>query len=415
MWERRDFIKTLGTLLASSAVGLSSAEKLLLQAPSTDKSWDILRTQFSIEKGYHFFNNGTIGPSPVQVEEALIKRIREVNKTLSYSGGHKVQESIAGFINCDKEEIAFTQNTTEGLNIAAWGLPLKKGDEVIISAQEHVGNAMPWLNRAKLDGIKVKTFWPKPTQTEILNQIESLISRRTRVISVPHISCTVGQLFPVNEICKLGRDKDIYTVIDGAHGAGAFNLDMQEMNPDFYATCGHKWLLGPKGTGFLYVKKELLPVVVPIHAGAYTDKGFDITVNPPVLDGYSETAHRFDYGTHNSALRAGTEAAIDFFQNLGMTAVQERILGLNNRLFQQLSEISHLQMLNHENRAERTMMLGFKHKSKEFREVYNYLRRNEYRVRIVPESGLDSVRISTHIYNSEQEVDELAELLKNFL
>lgn len=420
MSSRRSFLKKLGKITTTGvAVGwispslASSVEKTVFESSASEPGfWQTVEQAFHINQKLTYLNNGTIGPSPSVVEEAILEHMRMVNTSLRYGGGEDVREHIAEFINADKTEISLTHNTTEGINVAAWGLPLRRKDEVIITAQEHVGNSMPWINRSQHDGIVVKTFWPALTQDEVLNQIESLITKRTRVIAIPHISCTIGQTFPVKEICRMARDKGIYTVIDGAHGAGTLNLDMRDIDPDVYATCGHKWLLGPKGTGFLYVKKDMLDVIKPVFAGAYTDRGFDITKSPPTFEGYNPSAHRYDYGTQNAALRVGLSAAIDFHTQIGLQNIESRVIELNEYLYQKLRNLNMIELISSQELKSRSMMLGFKHKSIPFMELFHVLWEDRIRIRVVPESDLNSIRVSTHIYNNKEQLDLLVEALK---
>ena len=216
--------------------------------------WSNVRQLFPLTRERIYLNNGTLGPSPYPVIEAVRQGMMKSDEYGDYGGYEDCINSIAAFTGSDKNEIALTHNVTEGINIACWGVPLKRRDEVIITDQEHVGNALPWLNRQKLHGIVLKTFTPAPTAAETLERIAALITKKTRVIAVPHIPCTQGQILPVKEICTLAREKGIYSCIDGAHGPGMLPLNLHDMGCDTYASCGHKWMLGPKGTGFLYVR-----------------------------------------------------------------------------------------------------------------------------------------------------------------
>jgi selenocysteine lyase/cysteine desulfurase len=184
---------------------------------------------------------------------------------------------VCEFLNCDKEEIAFVGCATEGINIVVNGLPLKSGDEVILTTHEHVAGNLPLLNKAKRDGIVLKTFEPDTKNWRgNLERIEKLITKKTRLIFVSHVTCTTGQRLPEKEICKLAKDKGIWVFLDGAQAPGMMPVNLREYNCDFYTTSGHKWLLGPKRTGILYVKKELLDVVRPLTVGGYSDAGYSI-------------------------------------------------------------------------------------------------------------------------------------------
>lgn len=421
MNNRRGFIKKLSAVAAGVVIGNNTFAhtKPIKSLPTKDyfianpnDYWKLVAASFHIDNELTYLNNGTMGPSPAAVEQVIVEKIRDVNSDLKYGGGEECRESLAQLMGCEKEEITITHNTTEGLNLAAWGLPLKKGDEVIMTSHEHVGNAMPWLNKRHLDGIKIKTFKPALEQSNVLEQINSLITKRTRVITVPHVSCTIGQLFPVEAICKLARDKGIYSVIDGAHGVGALELNVNAIDADVYVSCGHKWLLGPKGTGMVYIPERMFDELNPVFAGAYTDNGFDITVNPPTFNGYSKTAHRYDYGTQNSALKFGLNAAAQFHLQIGAKRVKNRVFDLNEYLYQKLLELDNVTLLSSNEKASRSMMLGFKHRKLDYKEVAKKLWKKRYRIRQVPESGVDGIRVSTHIYNNLQQIDGFVSAIK---
>ena len=139
-----------------------------------------------------------------------------------YKGTEKARTRLAQFLGCEEAELSLTHNTTEGINLMAWGLPLKAGDEVIVSTHEHVGNALPWLNRAKLEGIRLVPIIPGLTQEENLKRIQASISSKTRVIALPHITTTTGTVFPIQAIAEMARKQGIWTCIDGAHGPGFY-------------------------------------------------------------------------------------------------------------------------------------------------------------------------------------------------
>ena len=418
MAGRRKFIKKLAALSLGS-VGFKAFAELPTTPISKLKNldgenyWNALRTQFTLNPKRVYLNNGTIGPSPLIVQKTLIESIEHVDSTCAYGGYNIAREGIAKLINCSKEEIALTHNTTEGLNIICWGLPLKKNDEVILTEHEHVGNIMPWLNRAQVDGIKLKFIKPASTAQEVLNQLNTAISKKTRVISVPHVSCTIGQKYPIKAIQKLCKEKEIWFVPDGAHGAGSIDLDMQDLDVDCYISCGHKWMLGPKGTGFVYVKKGFLDSVNPTYAGAYTDSGFDIYTDPPILKGYNKTAHRYDYGTKNASLFIGLNEAANFHFDIGTKKVEERCLSLSNFLYSKLQELeSQVQLINSAEASSRSSMIGFVPRNSDYKTMANRLHDKGFRVRQVPEAKLNSIRVSTHIYNNFEQLDAFCQAIK---
>lgn len=416
--NRRSFIMqstmaAAGTLLIP---GMVSAEPMPpMPSGELDEAayWKAIRNQFPLSSSRVYMNNGTMGPMPFPVLTATQNTLADLARTGEYNGWEFARKSIAGLIHAEEAEISLTHNTTEGINIITWGVPLKKGDEVILTSHEHVGNALPWINRMRLHGIVLKTFEPAQTAAENLNRINELISKKTRMIAVPHILCTTGTLMPVKEIAKLGRDKNILTMIDGAHGPGAMPLNMKDIGCDFYASCTHKWLCGPSGTGFLYIRKELLDTVQAYWVGGYSDKGFDITAHPPTFEGYVDNAHRFDFATQNAALYNGVEKAVEFMNEIGLERVQARIRGLAKYLQDKLLSMpDKMEMLTPTEETSRSMMVGFRLKNMDYQEFVEFALKGGFRIRMVPESGLNSVRVSTHIYNNEDEIDRFAEIVR---
>ena len=163
---------------------------------------------------------------------------------------------------------------------------LRKGDEVILTDQEHVGNALPWLNRQRLEGIVIRSFHPEDTAEKVLAQVKKLINPKTKVIAIPHIPCTTGQVYPIKEICEIARNAGVMTLIDGAHGAGMLNLNLKDLGCDIYSSCCHKWLLGPKGTGFMYVRKDLIENSSALFVGGHSDTGWTLNTEEQSIKGF---------------------------------------------------------------------------------------------------------------------------------
>jgi selenocysteine lyase/cysteine desulfurase len=387
-------------------------DKTLLDSHS-EKYWKQIRKQFVLYKDRIYLNNGTMGPSPKPVIAAMNKTMVELDVHVGYGGWEKAGDKIAEFVKASADEIALTHNVTEGINIVCWGLPLFRGDEVIMTTHEHVGGASPWMHRAHLDGIVVKTFAPAATAAETLQRINETITPRTRAIAVPHMPCTQGQILPVKEICKLAKDKNIFAFIDGAHGPGMLQLDLHDIGCDFYASCTHKWLLGPKGTGFLYVKKEMLEVLQAKMVGSNGALDWNMAKQPPEFKGLTPTAKRYYYGTQNKALYDGVEAAIAFMNEIGMDQVEKRVRGLAKYTQDQLLQLGDgIEMLTPTEDISRGAVVGFRIRKMDHSKFYNLASENKIRIRSVPENGINSLRVSTHIYNSKEEIDKLITLVK---
>lgn len=410
MKSRREFLQKLSIgALAPGLTGFKakpSSQNQLNHLLKGDEFWDNVREQFPLTKDRVYLNNGTFGPSPTPVLKALKNSFDETNTIGEYGHINPLRGQLADFVGIKESEISLTHNTTEGINIMTWGLPLKSGDEVIITYHEHVGNAVPWLNRAKLHGIVLVPFEPADNQEENLDLIKKLVTPRTKVIAVPHVTCTTGLVMPIKEIADFARSKNIFTAIDGAHGAGTFDLNLRDLGVDFYASSYHKWMLGPNGSGFLYVKEDHLDQLQAYQVGAYSDSGYNLTSSPPVLNGYAKSAHRYDYGSQSLPMIQGVIAATEFHSEIGKGRIEARIRELNQYLFEGLSEMKNqIDILTPEERSSRICMITFKSIKQENESVYREMSNGGFRIRIVPEAGLNAIRISTHIYNNKKEID----------
>ncbi|MDZ7290505.1 MAG: aminotransferase class V-fold PLP-dependent enzyme [candidate division KSB1 bacterium] len=377
-----------------------------------ERYWTLVREQFPLTRERIYLNTGGLGASPYVVIDAVFSRINELER-ISETGHSEqlwlsIKQKAAALLGCEAEEIAYTRNATEGINIVCNGLPLQRGDEVITTTHEHVGNAVPWLARQKHEGIVLKLFEPSTKSAqENLDRIERLISKRTRVISVPHATTTTGQVLSVKEIAKMAKAKNLWFFIDGAQTAGMLPFNLHEIGCDAYATSGHKWLLGPKGTGLLYVRKDMLEVIQAKWVGAYSDAGHNLQTGELK---FHPTAQRYEYGTVSTPLFVGLGAGIDFLLKIGLENVWARDAALSTALLNGLKEIPAVEILSPLNQAERSAMITFKMKNIEYLKLQSFLaEKYKLRTRGVGEAGLKALRLSWHIYNSFEEVNRVLE------
>jgi len=419
MQDRRDFIRLgalgLAGLFATEVDGEILPRPNKVAKPVRFKSWKKLQSCFDINKDIAYFNTGTMGLSPKPVMDAVSNRMEFVNQTGSYSGHKKeLKKALALFTGAKPNEVALTHNVSEGINIAAWSLPLKAGDEVILTDHEHVGNALPWLNRQRLENIRIRPVELQPTAEATLDAIKALTNEKTRVIAVPHVTCTTGQVLPIKQIVEFAQSRDIRTFIDGAHGLGMLNLELNKtLGCDVYASCGHKWNLGPKGTGFLYAREDLIQELTPHFVGGYSDTGWKLSDNDSKLEGYVDNAHRFHYGTQNSALYAGWNAAVSFFDQVGKDKIYQRIGDLNDMVLEGLQNMNGISILTPTEKMSRGGLISFVFDNQDTRALYSKLRENKWVIRFVGESDLNCIRISTHIYNSESQIEGLLSAIRS--
>jgi selenocysteine lyase/cysteine desulfurase len=377
-----------------------------------EEFWKFVRMQFPVGDDPCYMNNGTMGISPYAVADAVRADMEDADRKGRYGGWDDVRPEIARFINAAPEEIALTHNVTEGINVVASGLPLTRGDEVILTDHEHAGNAIPWLARSRRDGVVVKYFTPGRTAAETLERIAATITSRTRVIAVPHVTCTIGQVLPGAAISRLGHERGLWVMLDAAHTPGMLPLDVKALGCDFMPTCGHKWLLGPKGTGFLYVRKEALEVMEPHWVGGGCDAGWDVRKGTLA---FRNDAHRFDFGTQNASIYAGLGAAIRFVERLGQENVTRRVRELSTRLRNGLMELGDkVEILTPDEVGGFGGVLGFRMKNVPYDKLQKMLMEEHHIItRMVPENGINCNRVSTHVYNTPAEVDRLLGILRS--
>jgi selenocysteine lyase/cysteine desulfurase len=200
-------------------------------------------------------------------------------------------------------------------------------------------------------------------------------------------------------------------MFDGAHTPGMMTLDVKEIDCDFFATCGHKWMMGPKGTGFLYVRKELLELLEPCWAGALSDAGWDLTKGTLT---YRQDAHKYDFGTQSSALSVGLGAAVDFLHHIGMDNITRHNKALATRLRTGLQSLGdRVEILTPEEEGGYCSVIGFRLRAMAYDKLQPYLlEKHKIITRMVPENGINCNRISAHIYNTTDDVDRVVEAIK---
>src|SRR5207245_10614144 len=230
-----------------------------------------LRKQFVIPADEVYLNNGTVGSSPAPVLRAIFDGYNETEKMAQsdpedypiwgYGAWNEFRDPLAAFVGLTRDEIALVSDAEDANSYIANGLDLKAGDEVLMTDQEHPGGEQPWNRKAKRYGIvvkKVKLPVPVPNAAAVLNLFNDAITPRTRVLFFSHITTVTGVVLPAKELCALARSKGILSAVDGAHVIGMMKLNVHEIGCDMYTSSPHKWLQAPKGSGFLYVRVEVI-------------------------------------------------------------------------------------------------------------------------------------------------------------
>jgi len=248
--------------------------------------------------------------------------------------------AVARFINAQRPEtIVFTRNTTESINLIAyaWGLKhLQAGDEIVLSDMEHHSNLVPWQIIAKHTGATIKFISLQPGFYLDLDSLRKVITGRTKIVSVVHVSNVLGTINPVKEIVKVAHDAGAVAVVDGAQSVPHIPVDVSDIDCDFFAFSGHK-MCGPTGVGVLYGKYKLLDDLDPFMGG-----GEMINEVFPTTSTYARPPHKFEAGTPNIAGVIGLKAAVDYLGKIGMDNIEKYESYLGEYAFKRLSKIEGL-------------------------------------------------------------------------
>ena len=284
-----------------------------------------MRKQFIIPENEIYLNNGTVGSSPRPVLQAIFDGYNQTETMdqqdpedypiWGYAAWNEFRDPLAAFVGCTRDEIALVRNATEANSYIANGLDFDAGDEVLMTDQEHPGGESPWMLKAKRNGIVLKKLTlPVPVKdaAQVLNLFNDAITPRTKVIFFSHITTVTGVVLPAKELCALARSKNILSAVDGAHVTGMMRLNLHELGCDMYSSSPHKWLQAPKGSGFLYVRPEVI----------------DRLWNTIATEGWNEPelrAERFQrIGSSNLPSLMGLRAALKFADAIGMERIEAR-------------------------------------------------------------------------------------------
>jgi len=307
------------------AAGLSLLPDAVLYERDPDAYWADIRKKFLIPRDEVYLNNGTVGSSPAPVLQAVFDGYNTLEKMADvdpedypiwgYAAWNQFRDPLAAFVGCARDNLALVRNSTEANSYLANGIDMKPGDEVLMTDQEHPGGEHPWNLKAKRYGIVVKKVaLPKPVHdaNQVLTLFNDAITDRTRVIFFSHITTVTGVVLPAKELCSLARTKGILSFVDGAHVTGMMRLNVTDLGCDAYSSSPHKWLQAPKGTGFLYIRDDVM----------------DRIWNTIVTEGWDEPklkAERFQrIGSSNVPSLWGLKAAIEFASSIGIDKIESR-------------------------------------------------------------------------------------------
>jgi selenocysteine lyase/cysteine desulfurase len=233
-------------------------------------------TEYMFAPGLIYLNTAALGPTPRSILDEVLKAWTdlEMNPVSKAYGGttnklaEKTRDAVAGFIGCTADEVLLSRSTTNAMTIAGLGVELSRGDRVLTTDVEHEGGSTVWEHLEKRRGVGIDRVVIAPEDHDVrglVERFERAITKQTRVISVSHVITSTGLRMPVREIVALARSRNILTIIDGVQAVENIEVDVKAIGCDAYAAPGHKWLMAPKGTGFLYIRKEAASQIQPVE------------------------------------------------------------------------------------------------------------------------------------------------------
>lgn len=423
MNSRRDFLNklALGTSIAFTPPFLQTiAGKNLLQQLSlksnVDVTWDEtfwywVQQAYTVSPNIINLNNGGVSPSPKVVQEAVERYNKLSNEAPSYymwrildQGREPVRMKLAEIAGCSPDEIAINRNASEALETIIFGLPLKAGDEVVLTKYDYPNMINAWKQREKRDGIVLKWLdfeLPIEDEDAIVEQFVDAFSERTKLVHITHIINWTGQILPAKRIAQMAKKRGIEVLVDGAHSFAHLDFSIPDLECDYFGTSLHKWLCAPFGSGMLYVKKDKIQKLYPLFAAP---------------DAGSDDIRKFEHlGTRSFAIEQAIGQAINFHQMIGSERKQKRLNYLRNYWMEKVSALQdvYFQTSMKNEFAGALALVGIKDKDPS--ELGNFLFRN-YKIHTttIKWENAKGVRITPNVYTTTNDLDRLVMAFKDY-
>jgi cysteine desulfurase / selenocysteine lyase len=360
-----------------------------------------IRRLFPVTERSLYLNHAAVSPYSTRVGRAMnaFIKARTFSENVDLYPGimdmvEAVREKLARLTGAPRDTIALVKNTSEGLNILAGSLPMKKGDRVILFEREFPANVYPFLNLQR-KGVEVD-FVPERGNRFLLEDVERKITTRTKLLSVSHVEFLTGFRHDLAALGKLCSNRGIVFCVDAIQSAGASPIDVEAMKIDFLSAGGQKWLMGPMGTGFIYVRESLMERLEPVFAGwlgvqnSWDFFRYELEWLP--------SARRFEGATQNFLGFIGLDASLGLLLEAGFPLLGEQILSLTGRLIAGLKERG-IEVITPEEDAARAGIVTFSIAGAE--EIFEALKQRK--VIIALREGL--LRVSPHFYNTSEDID----------
>ncbi|MFN8343005.1 MAG: aminotransferase class V-fold PLP-dependent enzyme [Cyclobacteriaceae bacterium] len=400
---RRSFL-TAG--LALGALHAFAGETAFgIPSHAEDPAWDAIRRRFSLKPGIVYMNNASLGLPPTPVADGVRSAYQwmsthplEAKHALTDRVAQEVLPGLAHLLGAQADEFILLRNASEGLHLLATSLRLEAGDEVLITTQEHPGGRKPWRYRAARHGVVVReVFIPSPhiSEQDTLARFAGAITTRTKAIAFCHVT-RGGHIYPVKALATWARERGLVSIVDGAQALGMFPIDLQELGCDAYAASLHKWLLAPVGNGMAWIRQSSRNHFQSIYDEAST----------------LATPNYAPIGTSDLPVKAAVGDALNFLQRITLPAISTRNRYLSDTLKGLLARRSDLRILSHPDvscSAPGSTIFEIDGLDP-VREVARLEQSGIYIDEHVRD-GHQALRISTHYYNTEAEIERVCKAL----
>jgi len=362
-------------------------------------------------ENYAYFQTSGFSPKPDPVIEEVVRLTRFYSQGPAIPGIYtkmleileETRAKVAQSLNATADEIVLSENTTIGINIVANGIDWQPGDNLILSDHEHPGNRIPWYNFIKPYGVQLRFLTVHDDDEQMLDELESLIDGRTRLLSISHVSRRTGHRLPAQAMTALAHQHDIPVFWDGAQSYGALPVDVKALDCDFYTFSGHKYIMAPQGTGGCYIRRDRIDWVKPSWIGSHSQKDFDLVGGLTLLD----EAKRFEFGTRNLADQGGFGKALDIWTEIGWANVFAAIEAYTDRMKAALLIEPGITVETPLAYAKSSGIVTFSVPGFTSAGLCASLMEHE-RILVSPlEQDSSLVRVSTHVFNTDEEIERL--------
>lgn len=368
------------------------------------------------------FDNAGASLLPEIVYQSVVEHLKLERSIGGYKAEELAQEKLERFysafatlLNCDRREIAYVENATRAWDMAFYSIPFNRGDRILTAQAEYASNYLAFLQITQRSGVKVDVVPNDSTGELSVEALEEMVDERVKLIAITHVPTNGGLVNPVIEVGRITKKYGILYLLDACQSVGQMPVDVEEIGLDILSGTGRKYLRGPRGTGFLYVRKSVLPLLEPpfidLHAATWVSK-----------DRYElrKDAKRFENWESNVAGRIGLAAAVEYALKIGLSSIKKRVASLAEMLRKELLELP--DVVVHDLGKERCGIVSFTKYDLHPRDIQEQLAKKKinvststrYATRLDMESrGLDEViRASVHYYNTEEEIATFCETLQ---